>query len=119
MPESKAAKKVAAASEQLTEAAIETKEQLAANLRSLIADAEDLLSATAGQTDSRLTELRTRARENLQIAREKLADADAAIRAKTREMAYATDDYVHDNPWSSIGVAAALGLLIGVLIGRR
>ena len=109
MPESKAAKKVAAASEQLTEAAIETKEQLAANLR----------SATAGQTDSRLAELRTRARENLQIAREKLADADAAIRAKTREMAYATDDYVHDNPWSSIGVAAALGLLIGVLIGRR
>ena len=104
MPESKAAKKVAAASEQLTEAAIETKEQLAANLRRLIADAEDL---------------RTRARENLQIAREKLADADAAIRAKTREMAYATDDYVHDNPWSSIGVAAALGLLIGVLIGRR
>ena len=119
MPESKAAKKVAAASEQLTEAAIETKEQLAANLRRLIADAKDLLSATAGQTDSRLAELRTRARENLQIAREKLADADAAIRAKTREMAYATDDYVHDNPWSSIGVAAALGLLIGVLIGRR
>ena len=106
MPESKAAKKVAAASEQLTEAAIETKEQLAANLRRLIAD-------------GRLAELRTRARENLQIAREKLADADAAIRAKTREMAYATDDYVHDNPWSSIGVAAALGLLIGVLIGRR
>ena len=55
----------------------------------------------------------------MQIAREKLADADAVIRAKTREMAYATDDYVHDNPWSSIGVAAALGLLIGVLIGRR
>ena len=56
MPESKAAKKVAAASEQLTEAAIETKEQLAANLRRLIADAEDLLSATAGQTD-RLTQI--------------------------------------------------------------
>lgn len=119
MSNAKTAKQVAAASEQLTETAIETKEQLAANLRRLIADAEDLLTATAGQTDSRLIELRDRARENLQIAREKLADADAAIRAKTREMAYATDDYVHDNPWSSIGVAAALGLLVGVLIGRR
>ena len=59
MPESKATKKVAAASEQLTEAAIETKEQLAANLRRLVADAEDLLSATADQTDSRLVELHT------------------------------------------------------------
>ncbi len=112
MSEHKAAQRVA-------EAAIETKEQLAANLRRIIADAEDLLAATAGQTDSRLVELRDRARENLQIARDKLADADEAIRAKTREVVYATDDYVHDNPWSSIGVAAALGLLVGVLIGRR
>jgi ElaB/YqjD/DUF883 family membrane-anchored ribosome-binding protein len=30
-----------------------------------------------------------------------------------------TDEYVHDNPWSSIGAAAALGILIGVLLGRR
>ena len=112
MSEHKAAQRVA-------EAAIETKEQLTANLRRIIADAEDLLAATAGQTDSRLVELRDRARENLQIARDKLADADEAIRAKTREVVYATDDYVHDNPWSSIGVAAALGLLVGVLIGRR
>ena len=111
MSEHKAAQRVA-------EAAIETKEQLTANLRRIIADAEDLLAATAGQTDSRLVELRDRARENLQIARDKLADADEAIRAKTREVVYATDDYVHDNPWSSIGVAAALGLLVGVLIGR-
>lgn len=103
----------------IVDSAIETKEQLASNLRRLIADAEDLLSATAGQTDSRVAELRARARENLLVAREKLADADAAIRAKTREVAAATDDYVHDNPWSSIGAAAALGLLIGVLIGRR
>ncbi|MGP1517432.1 MAG: DUF883 family protein [Ottowia sp.] len=103
----------------LTQTAIETREQLAANLRRLIADAEDLLTVTADHTDSRMAELRNRARENLYLAREKLADADAAIRAKTREMAYATDDYVHDNPWSSIGAAAALGLLVGVLIGRR
>lgn len=103
----------------IVDSAIETKEQLASNLRRLIADAEDLLSATAGQTDSRVAELRARARENLLVAREKLADADAAIRAKTREVAAATDDYVHDNPWSSIGAAAALGLLVGVLIGRR
>ena len=103
----------------LADSAIETKEQLVSNLRRVISDAEDLLAATAGQTDSRVNELRARARENLNVAREKLADADAAVRARARQAATATDEYVHDNPWSSIGAAAALGLLIGVLLGRR
>ena len=89
------------------------------NLRRVISDAEDLLAATAGQTDSRVNELRARARENLNVAREKLADADAAVRARARQAATATDEYVHDNPWSSIGAAAALGILIGVLLGCR
>ena len=103
----------------LADSAIETKEQLVSNLRRVISDAEDLLAATAGQTDSRVNELRDRARENLNVAREKLADADAAVRARARQAATATDEYVHDNPWSSIGAAAALGILIGVLLGRR
>ena len=103
----------------LADSAIETKEQLVSNLRRVISDAEDLLAATAGQTDSRVNELRARAREDLNVAREKLADADAAVRARARQAATATDEYVHDNPWSSIGAAAALGILIGVLLGRR
>lgn len=103
----------------LVDTATETKEQLVANLRRVVSDAEDLLAATAGQTDSKITELRARARENLAVAREKLADADAMVRARARQAAAATDDYVHDNPWSSIGAAAALGILIGVLLGRR
>ena len=77
------------------------------------------LAATAGQTDSKITELRARAKENLSMAREKLADADAVVRARARQAAAVTDEYVHDNPWSSIGAAAALGILIGVLLGRR
>ena len=103
----------------LIESVVESKDQLVSNLRRVISDAEDLLAATAGQTDSRVNELRARARENLNVAREKLADADAAVRARARQAATATDEYVHDNPWSSIGAAAALGILIGVLLGRR
>lgn len=103
----------------LVDSAVETKEQLVANLRRVISDAEDLLAATAGQTDSKMADLRARAKENLAVAREKLADATAAGRERARQAAVATDDYVHDNPWSSIGAAAALGLLIGVLLGTR
>ena len=103
----------------LVDSAVETKEQLVSNLRRVISDAEDLLAATAGQTDSKMADLRARAKENLAVAREKLADATAAGRERARQAAAATDDYVHDNPWSSIGAAAALGILIGVLLGRR
>lgn len=57
--------------------------------------------------------------ENLTSARHKLADAEAALKEKSREVARATDDYVHEHPWKSIGVAAGVGLLVGLLIGRR
>ena len=103
----------------LVDSATETKDQLVSNIRRVVSDAEDLLAATAGQTDSKITELRARAKENLSMAREKLADADAVVRARARQAAAVTDEYVHDNPWSSIGAAAALGILIGVLLGRR
>lgn len=103
----------------MADTAVEAKEELAANLRRVISDAEDLLAATAGDSDSRITELRARAKQNLAVAREKLADADAALRAGARRAMNATDDYVHENPWSSIGAAAAVGMLIGVLLGRR
>lgn len=101
------------------ESATQTKDELLANLRRVIADGEELLAATAGEGGARFDELRARARRNLLLAREKLADADAALRAGARRAATATDDYVHDNPWSSIGAAAAIGMLVGVLLGRR
>ncbi len=97
----------------------EGKDELVTNLRRVISDAEELLAATAGDTDSRIADLRVRARKNLAVAREKLADAEAVVRASARRAANATDDYVHENPWSSIGAAAAVGMLIGVLLGRR
>ena len=103
----------------LAESASETKEQLVANLRRVVSDAEDLLAATAGQTDTKITELRARAKENLHLAREKLADADAALRARARQAAEYTDEYVHEHPWKAIGIGAAVGVVVGMLIARR
>ncbi len=102
-----------------TEASSASKEKLAADLKTVIADAEELLSLTSSQTGDKVAELRLRMGDNLRAARYKLEDAEAAIRDKAREAARATDDYVHENPWRSIGVAAGAGLVIGLLIGRR
>ena len=51
--------------------------------------------------------------------REALADAEAALVDKTKAAARATDDFVHENPWKAVGIAAGVGLLLGVIIGRR
>ncbi|MDP3809884.1 DUF883 family protein [Hydrogenophaga sp.] len=95
------------------------KEKLVADLQRVIADAEELMQATAHQTEGRIVELRDRINDNLRDARHKLGDAEDAIREKTREVARATDDYVHEHPWRAVGAAAGVGLIIGLLISRR
>ena len=96
-----------------------SKERLAADLRQLIADAESLVAETAHNSEGKISALRERMTENLKAARYKLADMEDAIKVKTREVARATDDYVHEHPWKAIGTAAGVGLIVGLLIGRR
>lgn len=103
----------------MTDAQNLPKDKLVADLKVVMADAEELLAATASQTGERISELRERMQENLRNARHKMGDLEDALRVKTREVARATDDYVHEHPWKSIGVAAGVGLIVGLLIGRR
>jgi ElaB/YqjD/DUF883 family membrane-anchored ribosome-binding protein len=96
-----------------------SKQKLIADLKVVIADAEEILKATAGQAGEKMADLRARLQEHLASARHNLAEAQAAVVERTRQVARATDDYVHDNPWRSIGIAAGIGFVIGLLIGRR
>lgn len=96
-----------------------TSEQLVADFKVVVADAEALLKATAGQGGEKLAEVRAKAEESLRVAKARLADAQEALIIKTKAAAKATDAYVHENPWRAIGVAAGVGLVIGMLIGRR
>jgi len=96
-----------------------TSEQLVADFKTVVADAEALLKATAGQSGEKVAELRARAEESLKVAKARIADMQEALIVKTKAAAKATDAYVHENPWKAIGVAAGVGLVIGLLIGRR
>lgn len=96
-----------------------SKEKLVADFKVVIADAEELLRATAGQAGEKIGDLRAKAQDHLASAKIKLADAEAAIVDKARQAGRVADDYVHDNPWGAVGVAAGIGFLVGLLIGRR
>jgi ElaB/YqjD/DUF883 family membrane-anchored ribosome-binding protein len=96
-----------------------SREKLASDLRVVIADAEELLRATAGQMGEKAVVARERIQESLRVAKDKLARAEEAVIDKTKAAARATDDYVHDHPWGAVGIAAAVGLVVGMLISRR
>lgn len=96
-----------------------TKDKLVTDMKVVIADAEEILRVTANQAGEKAVELRARITERLRDAKVRLQDAEAAIVDRTKAAARATDDFVHDHPWQAVGVAAAVGLALGVLIGRR
>ena len=98
---------------------VNAQQQLVTDMKSAISDAEDMLHATADQAGEKVASLRARIQERLKGARVRLADAEEALLTKTRAAARATDAYVHESPWTAVGVAAAVGLLVGLIIGRR
>ena len=95
------------------------RDKVMADLRTLIADAEELLSATAGQTGNGASALRDKVSATLERAKVSLADTQAEALARAKAAGQAADRYVHDNPWTAVGAAAGVGLLIGLLLSRR
>src|SRR5574340_1478807 len=95
-----------------------SKEKLMQDLRVVVSDAEELLRATAGQAGEKATAARERIQESLVSAKARLIAAEEAVVAKTKQAAKATDEYVHENPWKAVGIAAGVGLVIGMLISR-
>lgn len=96
-----------------------TTDKLLRDLKLVVEDAEALLAATAGQTGEKIEQLRTRAKESLAAARERLKEAGTEIGTRAKAAAKSTDDYVHENPWTAVGIAAAIGFLVGSLSSRR
>ena len=96
-----------------------TKDKLVEDLRTVAEDLEELLKATANQTGERVAAARARAGESLNAAKARLAEAQSSMVEQAKAGVKATDDYVHANPWMAVGVAAAVGAILGTLISRR
>lgn len=96
-----------------------SKQKLVSDMKVVVADAEEILRATAGVAGEKIGDLRERIGERLRDAKLRIADAEAVLVDRTKAAARATDDYVNDNPWRAVGIAAGVGLLLGIIIGRR
>ncbi|MCA1769676.1 MAG: DUF883 family protein [Halomonas sp.] len=98
-------------------------QQLKDDLHHLTQTVEELVNATADDSRSNIKELRDRAEKRLKETRDRLEDRGERLYGEARETVEhqvdAVDRYVHDNTWTSIGIGAALGIVVGMLIGRR
>jgi ElaB/YqjD/DUF883 family membrane-anchored ribosome-binding protein len=96
-----------------------TIDKLIEDLRTVIADTEELLKASANQAGARIAAARVKLQESLTVANARIAEAQEAALARTRIAVKATDHYVRANPWNAVGIAAGVGFVLGLLITRR
>ncbi len=96
-----------------------TREQLFSDIGTVLADAQTLLREAATATGDRAVELRRRAEDAISGVVGKLGQAEKRLVSGAKDAAIATDDWVHKHPWRAIGMAAGVGVLIGLLINRR
>jgi ElaB/YqjD/DUF883 family membrane-anchored ribosome-binding protein len=99
------------------------KEKLMTDVRTFISDAEEMMRVTAGEAGEAVTDARKRIEAQLQQARTELVNLQNMVVAKGNAAGKAADEYVRENPWKSIGIAAGVAggvaLVIGLLAGRR
>ena len=103
----------------MSEASTVAREQLMSDLKAVVADSEELIKATAGELGERASAARAKVQESLRVAKGKLDKLDAEVLERIGDAAKTTDTYVHEHPWGAVGIAAAAGVLVGVLIARR
>ncbi len=109
-------KQVSRTIDQGVDSAIET---LATSFKAVVADAEELLTATANLSGESLKVAREKFREKVATAKTKLADAQSAASEKAEQAGAVTEKYVTENPWKALAIVGSVGMIIGMLIHRR
>jgi ElaB/YqjD/DUF883 family membrane-anchored ribosome-binding protein len=89
------------------------------DVKTLVKDAQTLLSAAAALTGEKAEDMRARGMEMLDAALGKASQVQGQAIVKGKELAQTADVYVKDNPWRTIAAAAGVGLLVGVILGRK
>ena len=95
------------------------RERLVDNVAAVLGEAEEILKRAATETGDRARDLRSQVEGKLLQAKLRLQELEGEAVARAKVAARATDDFVHENPWQAIGIAAAIGLAIGLLLNRR
>jgi ElaB/YqjD/DUF883 family membrane-anchored ribosome-binding protein len=95
------------------------KDVLVSDVKAVVSDADALVKQVIDSTAGEISAARTKIETRLSDTRAGLDRAAHAVSDKVHRAADNTRVYVSDNPWKAIGVAAAAGLLVALLMRRR
>ena len=93
--------------------------QIVDEFTTVLNEAEDLLKKAGEETGEKARDFRARAEQKLLTAKLRIQELEGRAVDQAKAAARVTDDYVHDHPWTSVGVAAGVGFILGVLLTRR
>lgn len=94
-------------------------DKLVQDFKAMIADTEALLKATAGFTGEQLAAARSTLEHRVADTQKRFAEMEGGLSEQAKAAYEATDKLVRQHPWPAVGVAAAIGFLIGLLSSRR
>jgi ElaB/YqjD/DUF883 family membrane-anchored ribosome-binding protein len=103
----------------LSDGVSDVKAAASSEIKSLIADVEDLMARIADLKDADVVRVRGKVQRAVEATKQSIADGADAIRQHAQTAASTADDYVRDNPWQAIGIAALVGAVVGILATRR
>ena len=87
--------------------------------RNFLSDIEDLIKATTSMSGDDLVQAKAALNARILKAKQSVEKMGDDIAAQARHTAEATNSYVHERPWQSMGIVAAVGLLVGVALACR
>jgi len=90
-----------------------------AQVNNFLSSVEDLTNALKDVDSPEIARVRAKVKLALVAAQSAAADAAYQIRNQAQQVGQRTDTFVRDNPWQVIGVAAVVGLAVGILTSRR
>lgn len=96
----------------------DARSQLLDDFNKVASDTESLLRAIASVPGDKASALRATVEDNLASARQRVRELQGLAYERGSAALEATDDYVHENPWMLIGLAAGVGFLLGLTVRR-
>jgi len=102
--------------EDVMSAYADPRERLVSDVKILLADMEELLSALGAESKDKIAGIRPRLEAAMRRARTQAAEVEAAIEARALEGARRVDTYAGEHPWQTAGMAAAVGATVGAII---